>query len=88
MSSDLILYVFNIRCYINTVKHVFVVNIFYLNTMTVYLILNHKVNISLSVNHAIYCEEREVTIGKVIEGRVQHPSAYLINKENSIRSPN
>jgi hypothetical protein len=83
----LILYVFNIRCYSNTVKHDFVVNIFYLNMMTVYLVLNTGCNISLSVNHAVYCEEREVTLGKTIEGRVEHPSADLINKEKSVRSP-
>jgi len=36
MSSDLILYVFSIRCYSNTVKFDFVVNIFYLNMVTIF----------------------------------------------------
>jgi hypothetical protein len=35
----------------------------------------------------MYCEEREVTIGKAIEGREEHPSADLVNKENSVRFP-
>jgi hypothetical protein len=30
------------------------------------------------------CEEREVTIGKAIEGRVEHAPAGLINKAISV----